>query len=170
MKILEIIQEAHHSIINTIKMGRWTVHLDSHAMVSVAHKGVSLEHFSNIISYSCFLPNVYETVPIGKGVFFQDVNTMISIYVHRLAENELRVETVLPPSEIPKPPMFRRPVPITDQKPTSKITKSMNAMRAASQERGRDAVSQDLEKLAPIYQNLNREERRKMYKMMRRSK
>jgi hypothetical protein len=167
MKITEIISEAHHSIISKTKIGPWTVHLDSHAMVSVAHKGVPLEDFSNIVTYSCLSPDVYQRVPIGKGVFFQDVNTMISIYVTRLSETDLRVETVLPKSEIPKPPMFRRPVPFHGMKRPKEVNSALNAIRADSLDRGRDAVSQDMEKSATSMANLNRQQRREFDKQMR---
>jgi len=166
MKITEIISEAHHSILSKTKIGPWTVHLDSHALVSVAHKGVPLEDFSNIITYSCLAPDVYQKVPIGKGVFFQDVNTMISIYVTRLSETDLRVETVLPKSEIPKPPMFRRPVPFHGIKRPEKVDRSLRYMRAASLDRGRDAVSQDMEKAAASMP-ATRQQRRHIEKQMR---
>lgn len=185
MKITEIISEAHHSIVSSARVGQWIAHMDSHALVSVAHKGVPLEDFSNIVNYSLRLPDVYQKVPIGKGVFFQDVNTMISIYVKRLSETELVIETVLPKSEIPKPPMFRRPVPPHKLKRPKEVDRTLNTMRAASLDQGRDAVSrdmekfvqdrnaalsQDIEKAAAFVQQLNRQQRRELEKQMRRSR
>ena len=188
MKITEIISEAHHSIVTSAKVGPWIVHMDSHALVSVAHKGVPLADFSNIVNYSCLLPDVYQKVPIGKGVFFQDVNTMISIYVKRLSETELVVETVLPKSEIPKPPMFRRPVPPHKIKHSKEVNQTLDAMRAASLDQGRDAISQDMEKavrdrnaalsqemdkftaIKQVMPQLNRQQRREFDKQMRRAR
>ena len=169
MKITEIISEAHHSIVHRMKIGQWTIHIDSHALVSAPHKNVSIEDFTNIVIYSSMLPDVYQTIPIGKGVFFQDVNTMISIYVKRISENDLRVETVLPKSEIPKPPMFRRPVPANKIKRSKKQGEIYNTARTDSLKRGRDEISQDIEKIASL-PPLNRQQKRELDKRMRRSK
>lgn len=168
MKITEIINEAHHSIAGTFKIGPWTIYFDSHALVSVAHKEVSLADFTNIVSYSCTLPDVYPTIPIGKGAYFQDVNTMISIYVTRLSRFELRVETVLPKTQIPKPPMFRRPVPPASFKDNKRVGATLASLKADSLVRGRDAVSQDMEK--NLATPKNRAERRQLDKLMRRSR
>jgi hypothetical protein len=94
---------------------------------------------------------------------------MISIYVKRISENDLRVETVLPKSEIPKPPMFRRPVPATKIKRSKKQGEIYNTARSASLKRGRDEISQDIEKIASL-PPLNRQQKRELDKRMRRSK
>ena len=168
MKITEIIQEAHHSITKTTKIGPWTVQIDSHALVSIAHKGVKLSDFTNIVTYSCLAPDIYQQVPVGKGVYFQDVNTLVSIYVTRVSDDTLRVETVLPPSQKPKPPFYRRPVPSSDRQ-DSQVEKTLQAMQAKTQALGRDAVSQELERITPAMNNLNREQRRRLQKMSRRA-
>lgn len=163
MRIKEILTEAHHSIVKTLQIGPWQVQVDSHFLVSLAHKGVDIKTATSIVTYSALQPDIYQTVPVGKGVFYQDVNTMVSIYVHRVNQNTIRVETVLPPSEIPKPPMFRRPVPPNETPRMRAVDRNIEFMRKQTQLRGRDAVSQDLEKTIP-YQNLNRAQRRQLFK------
>jgi hypothetical protein len=166
MRIKEILTEAHHSIVKTLRIGPWQVQLDSHFLVSVAHKGIDIKTATSIVTYSALQPDIYQTVPVGKGVFYQDVNTMISIYVHRVNQNTIRVETVLPPSEIPKPPMFRRPVPPNETPRNPDVDRAVDYIRKQSQLKGRDAVSQEIEKIKP-YIDLNRAQRRKLYKPIR---
>ena len=166
MRASEFITEAHHGILKTVTVGPWSVQIDTHATVSMASRGVSPSTFSDIVTYACSSPNIVDTIPIGKGAYFQDVNTMVSVYLHRLSENEIRVETVLGPDMKPKPPMFRRPIPSTTRKPSAIMQKNLNYMAQQAQELGRDAVSQ---KLATI-SNLNRADRRALKRSSKRKK
>jgi len=168
MRIKEILTEAHHSIILTMPIGPWKVQIDSHAYATLPARNIPLENFTNMISYMCYLPDVLPTIPVGRGAYFQDTNTAISIYVTRVADNVVRVETVLDRTMKPKQPLFRRPVPAPDMKNLKPVDYS--AIKADVQARGRDAVSQDLEKTLQPITPVNRAERRKFAKVMRRLK
>lgn len=170
MKITEIVLEAHHYVHKTIQIGSWTVHLDSHAIVSAAHRNVPFEVLTNIISYLCFMPDVLPTFPVGRGAYFQDTNTLVSIFVKRISENDVRIETVLGSDMKPKPPLFRRPVPANTKSAPANLKQIEKHLHKASQEQGRDAVSQDIESGAHFAKNLNREQRRRLEKIQRRSK
>lgn len=171
MRINEILTEAHHGILMTLPFGPWKVQLDSHAYATIPYRKIPLESFIGIVSYMCSLPDVLPTIPIGKGAYFQDTNTAISIYVTRVAENVVRVETVLDRTMKPKQPLFRRPVPHWEPEPGVKRTdpKVMQAMQKLAQERGRDAVAQDAELIQPLTM-MNRAQRREFEKKLRRSK
>ena len=167
MKVHEIINEAHHSILASFPAGPWKVEIDSHAMVSQVDRNIPLHIFTAIITYMCSLPDVLPTIPVGRGAYFQDTNTRISIYVTRTADKTIRVETVLSPAMMPKAPLFRRPVPAWQ--PKSRQPDDLAPMQADIKARGRDAVSQDLEQLKPLMP-VNREQRRQFAKQMRRVK
>lgn len=173
MRASEFITEAHHSILKTITIGAWKVQIDSHAFVSMTARGVSPLDFSNIVTYACIYPDIVDTIPIGKGAYFQDVNTMISVYLHRLGEREIRVETVLGPDMKPKPPMFRRPVPINKMALDPKIKQGQEWMAKRINQQGpegRDNVSKEIETdIAPIM-NLNRADRREFMRKLKRKK
>lgn len=191
MKVKDIITEAHHSILITEKIGKWTVHIDSHALASIPERNVSLGDVVNILNFFCkYVPEI-DTIPRGKGAYVQDTNTLISLYIRRSKNypTELILETVLSPSMKPSPPLFRRSVPPTpdDMKDSPELKSTMAATRRQTLTRGRDAVSQDLETLKPKinamklskqYDSpqsnseppLNREQRRAMAKMMRKQK
>ena len=166
MRANEFISEAHHSILNTVTRGPWSVQIDTHAVASMASRGVSPSDFSDIVNYACKAPDTLNTIPIGKGVYFQNINNMVSVYILRLSENEIRVETVLGPDMKPKPPMFRRPIPSTTRKPSPRMQQNLDYMARQAQELGRDAVSQ---KLATI-PNLNRADRRALSRASKRKK
>ena len=166
MRASEFITEAHHSILNTVTRGPWRVQIDTHAVASMASRGVSPSDFGDIINYACTSPDTLNTIPIGKGAYFQNINNMVSVYINRLSKNEIRVETVLGPDMKPKPPMFRRPIPNTTKKPSAIMQKNLNYMAQQAQELGRDAVSQ---KLATI-SNLNRADRRALSRASKRKK
>jgi len=166
MRASEFITEAHHSIYKTVNIGPWRVQIDTHAITSMAARDVSASDFSDIVTYACGYPNIVDTIPIGKGAYFQDVSSMISVYFHRLSENEIRVETVLSPDMKPKPPMFRRPVPKTNRKPTPAMQKRTEYMAQQTRELGRDAVSQKLATIA----NMNRADRRALSRASKRKK
>ena len=144
MRATEFITEAHHSILAVMKLGPWRVQIDSHALASAANRGVDTADFTNIINYAAQIPNTLSTIPIGKGAYFQDINTMISIYVHRISQDEIRVETVLGPDMSPKPPMFRRPVPKHNLKPIPGEKQAREWWGQQTQQHGRDHVSQEL--------------------------
>jgi hypothetical protein len=167
MKVHEIINEAHHSILASFPAGPWKVEIDSHAMVSQVDRNIPLHIFTAIITYMCSLPDVLPTIPVGRGAYFQDTNTRISIYVTRTADKTIRVETVLSPAMMPKSPLFRRPVPAWQ--PKGRQPDDLAPMQADIKARGRDAVSQDLEQLKPLMP-VNREQRRQFAKQMRRVK
>jgi hypothetical protein len=169
MKISEIITEAHHSILTTINIEPWRVQIDTHAFANMAARGISLRNFTSIVSYACTFPDILDTIPIGKGAFFQDINTMISVYLHRLSENEIRVETVLSPDMKPKPPMFRRPVPIDNRKDDPKIQRKQAFIAQKVQQQGVDAVSQKLSTIGPI-STMNRANRREFSRFLKRKK
>ena len=166
MRAAEFTTEAHHSILKVIQMGPWRVHIDTHAIVSATARSVDVADFSNIVSYATHVPNTLNTIPVGKGAYFQDVNTMISIYIHRLSEDELRVETVLGPDMRPTQPMFRRPVPPHNRKVDPRLKQSQDAMRKQTQQHGRDTISQRLADIKPIV-NMNRSDRRAFKRMVK---
>ena len=168
MRANEFITEAHHSILKTMTIGQWRVLIDSHAVVSMAARNVSPITFSNIITYACIYPDVAATIPIGKGAYVQDTNTLVSVYLHRLSENEIRVETVLGPDMKPKPPLFRRSVPNTNNvKLDPKFLNGQNKLAQDIQQYGRDDISKRISAVAPIL-NLNRADYRKFQRLMKR--
>ena len=169
MRASEFITEAHHSIMKTMTIGSWRVLIDSHAVVSMTARNVSPITFSNIITYACIYPDVAATIPIGKGAYVQDTNTLVSVYLYRLSENEIRVETVLGPDMKPKSPMFRRPIPSTTRKTSPIMQQNLDYMARQAQQYGRDAVSQKLATIAP-YSNLNRADRRAFNRVVKRKK
>lgn len=170
MRANEFITEAHHSILYTMSLGPWRVLVDSHAVVSMVARNVSLIDFSNIITYACVYPDVAATIPLGKGAYVQDINTMVSIYLHRLSENEIRVETVLGPDMKPKPPLFRRSVPNTGNKKIQPKFQQMQAKLAQDiQLHGRDAISQKISAVAPL-SSMNRADRRAFDRFRKRKK
>lgn len=171
MRANEFIVEAHHSIMKTITIGKWQVQVDSHAFVSMTARGVSPLDFSNIVTYACIYPNIVDTIPIGKGAYFQDVNTMISVYLYRLGENVIRVETVLGPDMKPKPPMFRRPVPVNTMKLDPKIKQGQEVIAKKIQQsgpEGRDIASKEIETYITPLLNLNRADRRALNRKLKR--
>jgi hypothetical protein len=94
---------------------------------------------------------------------------MVSVYLHRLSENEIRVETVLGPDMKPKPPLFRRLVPNTNIKVDAKIQQGQAKMAQDIQQQGRDAVSQKISALAPVL-SMNRADRRAFDRSIKRKK
>jgi hypothetical protein len=168
MRAKEITQKpkAHHSILMTLPCGAWKAQLDSHAYVTIPYRGIPLEKFVNIINHMCAYPDVLPTIPIGRGAYFQDTNSKISVYVTRISTDTIRIETVLDPSMRPKPPLFRRPVPAWQ--PTGKrldpaVAKSLQAQ---TQAQGRDAASQQAELMKPLIP-VNRAERRALSRAVR---
>lgn len=168
MKSYEFLKEAHHSIVATSKIGPWNVQIDSHAMVTLPERDISVATFSNIITHMCFMPNLLDSIPIGRGAYFQDTNSLVSLYLTRVGGDTIRVETALSPDMKPKPPLFRRPVPVSTIKSSKKDKEAAKLIRAKTLSHGRDAVSQDFEK--NMSTPLNREQRRSMQKRIRRSK
>ena len=183
MRAREFVTEAHHYRMATQQMGPWTVHIDSHAFVTMADRSISPGDVVNMLSFACRSVPEIKTIPRGKGAYFQDTNTMISIYIKRSDSypNELTLETVLPPEMAPTPPLFRRPVPPHDMRDTPLIKSGQQAMRQKIQSVGRDAVSQDVESMMPAMQAsmnqppapdapLNREQRRAWSKYLQKNK
>ena len=185
MKIKEVVTEAHHSRLISKKIGEWTVHLDSHLMATIPARRIPLEDVVNIIDYACLEVPELKTIPRGKGAYFQDTNTNLSIYIRRNQHypDQITIETVLSPDMTPSPPLFRRAVPAHDFKFNKKHQERMDYYYQQAQERGRDAVSQDLEtavlnrdkkpeEMSPeeidnFRQTLNREQRRALDKRLR---
>lgn len=159
MRATEFTTEAHHYRMATQQIGLWTVHIDSHAFVTIADRDIPLGDVVNILTFACKYVPELSTIPRGKGAYFQDTNTLVSIYIKRSANypNELTLETVLGPNMKPSAPLFRRPVPPHDMPDNSTIKAGKAAMRRRTQSSGRDAVSQDIEGLMPaIKTNTNR--------------
>jgi hypothetical protein len=157
----EMISEAHHSILKSIQLGPWMVHIDSHAMVSAAARDVPVHVLTALITYAAHTPDTYSTVPVGRGAYLQDLNTRASVYIHRLSADELRVETVLGPDMKPSEPLFRRPIPAANVKQNPRANRAQAATKKLVQQHGRDAVSQDMEKYKDVVP-ANREQRRAM--------
>jgi len=180
MKISEIVQKkplAHHSVMTTITVGPWQVQLDTHALASRVdpQRSVPQHEFVAIMNSACNTPGTLDTIPIGRGAFFQDTNTRVSLYFKRLDQHTLRLETVLGAGQQPKPPLFRRPV--TPWQPNAQRVQRQQAidqqLAQQVQQRGRDSLSQDLEQAKPsldMYQSLNRAERRAFDRMVNKQK
>lgn len=185
MRANEFVTEAHHYRMITQKMGPWTVHIDSHAFVTVADRGIGLADVVNILSFACFNVPELKTIPRGKGAYFQDTNTLISLYIKRSDHypNELTLETVLSPDMRPTPPLFRRSVPAHTIQEPANVTAGQANMQKRIQAVGRDAVSQDVESMMPAVNAkinqpqaaeppaaLNREQRRAWAKYLQKNK
>lgn len=166
MRIKEIISEAHHSIVKSLQMGPWMVHIDSHALVSAPVRDVSLSVLTALIRYAAYTPNMYDTVPVGRGAYLQDLNTRASIYVKRVSQDELRIETVLGPDMRPSEPLFRRPIPAANVRIDPRDARRQALVKQQALERGRDAVSQDMEQFKDLAPQ-NRHQRRALDKFMR---
>ena len=172
--------EAHHYRMITGSMGPWTVHIDSHAFVTVADRGIKLADVVNILTFACLRVPELKTIPLGKGAYFQDTNTLISLYLKRSDHypNEITLETVLSPDMRPTPPLFRRAVLSHNIKEPKHVTSGQQAMRQKIQSVGRDAVSQDVESMMPAFNAKtnalgipqNREERRALDKYLQKNK
>ena len=133
MRAQEFITEAHHHRIASQELGQWTVHIDSHALVTIADRDIQLGDVINILTFACKYVPELKTIPRGKGAYFQDTNSLVSIYIRRSEHypNELTLETVLGPKMAPSPPLFRRSVPPTprDLQDTPSLRASKAAMR-----------------------------------------
>lgn len=169
MRAFEFITEAHHHIYKVVQVGPWAVHFDSHAEASRIDRQVSQHDVNNILIHACNQPETLSTIPQGRGAYYQDVNTRVSLYLHRLGPDSIRFETVLDASLTPNPPMFRRAVPPHGQKPSVKSRNMDAALRDYTQKKGRDALSQAMQNTqdAPP---LNREQRRMLDKKFRLNK
>ena len=185
MKIKEVIAEAHHSRLVSSKIGEWTVHVDSHLIASAAARRIPLEDVGNMVTYACLAVPELKTIPRGKGAYFQDTNTNLSIYIRRNQHypDQITIETVLSPEMTPTPPLFRRAVPAHNLKVNKRNQTNLDYYHRQAQERGRDAVSQDLEtamlsrgkkpedmspeELDILRRPMNREQRRSLDKYLR---
>lgn len=181
MRAQEFVTEAHHHRIGSQEIGQWTVHIDSHALVTIADRDIQLGDVVNILTFACKYVPELKTIPRGRGAYFQDTNTLVSVYIRRSEHypNELTLETVLSPNMKPSAPLFRRPVPPTpqDMQDTPALKAQKAAMRRDTQAQGRDAVSQDIEGMMPDIRAyaarprsaeapLNREQRRALNKYL----
>jgi len=185
MRAREFTTEAHHYRMATQKMGNWKVHLDSHAVVTMADRDIDSGSVINILGFACRNVPELGTIPLGKGAYFQDTNTLISLYLKRSDHypDEITLETVLSPDMRPTPPLFRRPVPPAprDMQDNALVRANKQAMKQKTQARGRDAVSQDIESMMPTLKAsmnqppapdapLNREQRRAWSKYLQKNK
>lgn len=192
MRASEFITEAHHSRMLTWKLGTWTVHIDSHAFVSLPERDIALHDFVNILTFACKYVPELKDIPRGKGAYFQDTNTLVSLYLRRSQHypSEITVETALGPNMKPKPPLFRRSVPPPDYQDTDDMKRTAVSMRDRTMTHGRDKVSQDIEDLIPTIEKhlaaheytpdmpspspsmpaLNRADRRTLQKYLRKQK
>lgn len=170
MRAYEFLTEAYHSRLATIKIDKWTVHIDSHAFISHVARDIPLGVFTKIITHVCFAAaKELEKVPRGTGVFIQDTNTKISIYVRKSSSYplDLTVETVLSPTMIPKEPLIKISVPPSKIKELPGVIKSSNVLKKDIEARGRDDVARDLTTAKREAPNMNREQRRAFKKQMR---
>ena len=172
MRAADFIIEAHHSRLATHKAGQYTVHIDSHFLVTTAARNIPLKFISRFINYTFIMIPEIETIPRGQGAYVQDTNSLISIYIRRSKSYplEFTVETVLSPGMKPTPPFFRRSFPFSpdEHKTDPRTAKAQAKMAKDIEQRGRDAVSQDLEDM-PIKPHLmNRQQRRALAKQRRR--
>jgi hypothetical protein len=149
MKVREIINEAHHSIIATMEIGDWILDIDSHYIATIADRSnkVNAKEVTSIISFACLYSEELKKLPRGTGAFVQDTVSNISIFLHRYKNqpNRLRLETVLTPDMTPKDRIIRITVPSTNTKMSRKDIKNIERVRMDTQLRGRDSVSQDYE-------------------------
>ena len=154
MRASEFVTEtAHHSRMYTAPVGKWNVHIDTHQIVTAAARNIPASVASNIIRYAFTKVPDIETIPRGKGAFFQDTNTLISIYIFRSKNypNEFTVETILSPEMKISPPYFRAAVPPTGLTDPPGVQAGQEFIRQQVQARGRDAVSQDMELMKPKF-------------------
>ena len=171
MKINEILKEAHHSIIGTLVIGDWILDIDSHFEVSLADRShiLNAKEVSSIITYACLYAEGLKSVKRGTGVFVQDTNSKISIYLRKYKNqpNRLVLETVLEPDMKPTEPVIRIAVPVSDTKMRKKDIDNIANMRKHTQEFGRDSVSQDIERNTNLMKGMNRHDRRAFKKMIK---
>jgi hypothetical protein len=172
MRAQEFLTEAHHARLATHKAGRYTVHIDSHFLATTAARNIPLRFISRFINYTFIMIPEIETIPRGKGAYVQDTNSLISIYIRRSNSYplEFTVETVLSPDMKPTPPFFRRSFPFTpnEYKTDPRTIKAQTKMAKDVEQRGRDAVSRDLEDMPFKPQLINRQQRRALAKQARR--
>jgi hypothetical protein len=169
MRATEFLTEAHHSRLFTQKMGKWNVHFDSHFLVTVSARNISLPFVSHMISYIFYNLDDIETIPRGKGAYIQDTNTLISVYIKRSNSypTDFTIETVLSPDMKPTPPLFRRSFPAAPKSLKDKPhdRKMQDKIRKDVEQKGRDKVSQDLSDIGFKPQLLNRANRRTLSKL-----
>ena len=185
MRAREFTTEAHHYRMTTQRMGYWKVHLDSHAVVTIADREIDSGSVMNILEFACRNVPELKTIPLGKGAYFQDTNTLISLYLKRSDHypDEITLETVLSSDMRPTPPLFRRSVPPTprNMQDTARMKANKQAMKQKTQALGRDVVSQDIESMMPDLKAamnqppapdapLNREQRRAWNKYLQKNK
>ena len=172
MRANEFVNEAFHSKIITSHQGRWTVHIDSHALVSLPTRGIPLIEFTNIISHACgYADSELEKIPRGTGAFIQDTRTKISIYVRKSNSFplDLTVETVLSPTMTPKTPLISITTSYQGHD-TPDVVKSHKNIKSRVDASGRDAVAQELDRTTQAVKNMNREQRRALKKTLRSKK
>lgn len=174
MRANEFITEAHHHRVLTHKIGKWTVHFDSHLMATIPARDIPLEFAIYMINYVFWnIPDI-DTIPRGKGAYIQDTNSLVSIYIKRSQSypTEFTVETILAPSMKPTPPLFRRPVPPNPKfsQDNKKQKEKMAKFKKDAEERGRDAVSQDLSQSMDNFKKLNRKQRREFLRAVKSKK
>lgn len=174
MKISEIISEAHHSIIRTTEIGPWILDIDSHFLSSMADRSdvLNLKEVTSIVTAVCLELEALHKVPRGTGVFVQEVNSKISIYLYRYKNkpNRLRLETVLTPDMKPKEPVIRVSVPPSNNTMSKKEIKNLERVRAYTQSQGRDSYSQNLERnkdFISAMSQMNRQQRRAFNKIIK---
>lgn len=161
----------HHCIINTTTIGDWIIDIDSHFIVTVVDRSdkFNVKDVNNVIVYSCMYSEELKKVTRGTGVFIHDTKSRISVFLHRYKNqpNRLRVETVLTPDMVPKDHIIMVTVPAINNKMSRKDIKKFDEMRIDTRTRGRDSVSQELEKNKDVIYSMNRNERRAFRKIMR---
>lgn len=172
MRAIEFITEAYHSKLATQELGKWTVHIDSHAFVSLTDRNISLRDFTNILSYAFVVASDnIEKIPRGTGAFIQDINTNISVYVSKSKSFplDITVETVLAPTMTPKDPVIKIAVPLDTRPDAPAVLKAKTSMKKKIDASSRDDMAQQLDNFKDR-PPLNREQRRALDKQMRSKK
>ncbi len=77
MRAKEFVTEAHHYRMATQKMGNWKVHLDSHAVVTMADRDIDSGSVINILGFACrnVINHNFSTV-IGSNISTQSACTV----------------------------------------------------------------------------------------------
>lgn len=149
MRASDFITEAHHYILSTHQMGEWEVQISSHATVSIPDRSRDTDILS-IANYVCTHPSGLESIRRGAGACFYDTNSRVAIWLDRSPSRPrvLTLATVFKPGfHLPKP-VFEITVPDTRMPDDPKLKQVIDFMDKEVKNRGRDAVSQDLESIA----------------------
>jgi len=150
MRASEFITEAHHFIIDQWKSGEWTVKLSSHAVVSLPERGQKTDIYT-IVDFICKQTTGPKNIQKGKGACFYDTTSKNALWISRSKAYpwEITVETLFGPEMKLPQPLFYVDVPNSirqDNDPMDPhINKILDLIGNQVKDRGRDAVSAELE-------------------------